>query len=187
MTTRRNDFASAAIDKSRSAAVFEIGPAPTMPQIIIGSGPGGEPALNRPYDCVLIIEGHTFVVSACTHGIHRRTRNVDDCSLPAARTDAYFSRNDPIDKLRNFTSATRSDIALLDSPMRRDARSRQRADIKKKKTERRKKEREKREEGRCGRSSLENAARVLSRPILLRALYRYSSSRAGMQGEPNRD
>jgi len=35
--------------------------------------------------------------------------------------NAYFSRNDPIDKPRNFTMGTRSDIALLDSRMRYDA------------------------------------------------------------------
>lgn len=51
---------STAIDTNRGRLRFsEIGPARTMPQIIIGPGSGGEPAFNRPYDWVLIMEGHT--------------------------------------------------------------------------------------------------------------------------------
>lgn len=36
MMTRRNDFVDCDRHKSRSAAVYEIGPTRTMPQIIIG-------------------------------------------------------------------------------------------------------------------------------------------------------
>lgn len=72
----------------------------------------------------------TFDVSAYTYAHMHKDESVD-YSSPAACTNAYFSRNDPIDKPRNFTSATRSDIAaLLDSSMRRDAYS-SIADIKK--------------------------------------------------------
>lgn len=152
MMTRQNDFVDCDRHKSRSAAVFEIGPTRTMPQIIIGPGTGGKPAFNRPYDCVLIIED-TLDVSTYTYTYTPKGGSVD-YSLPAARTNAYFSRNDPIDKPRNFTSGTRSDIALLDSPMRRDAYS-SIADIKKKGKE-------------C--CPLESASAVLSQPILLRVL-----------------
>lgn len=68
--TRRNDFVDCERHKSRSAAVYEIGPTRTMPQIIIGLRigeeggkgwmQGGEPTFNRPYNCVLIIEGQRF-------------------------------------------------------------------------------------------------------------------------------
>lgn len=112
MMTRQNDFVDCDRHKSRPDAVFEIGPTRTMPQIIISSGTGGKPAFNRPYDCVLIIED-TFDVSAYTY-IHKG--GSVDYNLPAARTNAYFSPNDPIDKPRNFTSGTRSNIALLDAP-----------------------------------------------------------------------
>lgn len=74
MMTRQNDFVDCDRHKSRPAAVFEIGPTRTMPQIIIGPGTGGKPAFNRPYDCVLIMED-TLDVSACTYTpIQRRER-----------------------------------------------------------------------------------------------------------------
>jgi len=117
MMTRQNDFVDCDRHKSRPAAVFEIGPTRTMPQIIISPGTGGKPAFNRPYDCVLIMED-TFDVSAYTY-THKG--GSVDYNLPAAHTNAYFSPNDPIDKPRNFTSGTRSNIALLDSPIHRDA------------------------------------------------------------------
>lgn len=81
--------------KSRLVAVFEIGPTRTMPQIIIGPETEGKPAFNRPYDCVLIMEG-ILDVSAHIHTHLSNGRSVDYI-LPAARTNAYFSRNDPID------------------------------------------------------------------------------------------
>lgn len=47
MMTQRNDFVDCDRHKSRSTAVYEIGPTRTMPQIIIGLGTGGERLIVR--------------------------------------------------------------------------------------------------------------------------------------------
>lgn len=96
----------------------------------------GEPAFNRPYDCVLIMEGYTRCKRVHTHSSARaRTytqrhaeRGSVDCSLPAAQHGCIFFSQ----RVRSINSAILRaplDLTSRFSIVRcaRDARSRRRA------------------------------------------------------------